>query len=424
MNNRSVDSSLWQLSNQEHVPTSTLEGDSHVDLVILGGGFTGCSAALHAAELGMTTCLLEAASVGYGGSGRNVGLVNAGLWMPPDLVEEKIGQDAGLRLNTMLGAAPDLVFELIEKHKIACEPVRNGTLHCAHSVKGLMEIDDRYSQLLRRGAPVSRLDDRQTASKTGSHQFLGALHDARAGTIQPLAYCVGLARAAQRAGAQIYTNSAAISIERKDDKWHVQTANGLVVAQAMLMATNAYHANITGVLSPNYIPVHYFQLATQPLSADEAASVLPGGQGCWDTATVMSSFRMDATGRLIVGAIGSLGHMASHIHKRWARLKLKQLYPALGSARLENAWHGRIAMTSDHLPKIVSMGPNALSIFGYSGRGIGPGTLFGATAAAFLAEGDEDVLPIRVVGSHPERFSAIKMAYYETGACVAHLAPG
>jgi len=420
MNPHSADNILWQSLCTQHVPTTNLDGDISVDLVIVGGGFTGCSAALRAAELGLDTCLLEAEFIGHGGSGRNVGLVNAGLWTPPDEVEKKLGKGPGTILNDLLAKAPDLVFNLIEKHAIKCEPLRNGTLHCAHSPGGLRDLENRFKQQRRRKAPVALLDARQTEYRTGSSLYYGALYDARAGTIQPMAYCIGLALAAQRAGARLYTHSIAKEISRQNDTWVVRTARGTVRARALLLATNGYHRQAAGVAAPHIVPAHYFQLATQPLTQTRLASILPGMEGCWDTATVMSSFRRDEAGRILIGAIGSLSHSASVIHQKWAVRKLAQLFPDLAGTPLEYAWHGRIAMTSDHLPRIVRLGPNALSIYGYSGRGIGPGTLFGACAASFLA-GKGDVLPIEPVEKHMEPFSRTRMTYYEAGACLAHL---
>ncbi len=422
MSAQRVQQNLWQATCREQVPTSAQEGQVSADLVVVGGGFTGCSAALKAAELGMRVCLLEADTMGKGGSGRNVGLVNAGLWTPPDQVEKQMGHEAGEKLNAALAGAPGLVFSLIEKHWINCEPVRNGTLHCAHSASGLKELNSRFRQLESRGAPVTMLDGPQTAARTGSPRFNGAVHDSRAGTIQPLAYCAGLARAAQQSGAMIHTNSAVTHIDRHNDAWHAHTAKGVVTAKYLLMATNAYHVDVKGIAPPAYVPIHFFQMATMPMDVDGRSGILPDLEGCWDTATVMSSFRRDEEGRLLIGAVGSLNHSAASIHRDWARKKLARLFPQLGDIPLEYAWCGRIAMTSDHLPKIVRPGPDALMIYGYSGRGIGPGTVFGSRAVSAFATGNEDLLPLRPVESHLETRIGLKAAYYETGACLAHIA--
>lgn len=412
---------LWRLTARANFAASPLDAKAVADLVIVGGGFTGCSAALHAAEQGAEVRLLEAETFGHGGSGRNVGLVNAGLWMPPDEVEGKLGPGEGARLNAVLAAAPELVFALIERHTIDCEATRAGTLHCADSATGLADLEARFRQHSARGAPVFLLDAAQTQARIGTAAYYGSLFDARAGTIQPLAYCRGLARAAQAAGASLHERSPVHEINRDGPDWLVRTARGSVRARALLLATNAYHQGATGVAAPAYVPVHYFQAATKPLSAKRLAAILPGREGCWDTAAVMSSFRLDAAGRFLIGGIGALDHAGSTAHKRWAARKIGALFPQIAGEPLEVFWFGRIAMTSDHLPKIQRLGDGAFSAFGYSGRGIGPGTVFGKALAGVLLGGAEADLPLAPIGSYSERFTQLRRIALEAGATVAHL---
>ncbi|HIP80606.1 MAG TPA: FAD-binding oxidoreductase [Kiloniellaceae bacterium] len=411
---------LWSITAGETLAAEPLEGDARADAVIVGGGFTGCSAALHLAEAGMGVRLLEAQSIGFGGSGRNVGLVNAGLWLPPEEVEQVLGQAVGGRLNAALAAGPDLVFSLIDRLGIDCEATRSGTLHCAHSQGGLDELKDRLRQLLGQGAPVELLNAEETAARTGTQAYRGALLDRRAGTIQPLAYCRGLARAARDAGAMLHERTPVVSVARSGDGWRVTAPGGSVSAGALLIAVNAYGRPMAGLTPPSYVPVHYFQIATRPLTDNLRRSVLPERQGCWDTAPVMSSFRLDAAGRLLIGAVGSLEGPGARWHRAWAERKLAALFPDVAGIDLEHAWCGRIAMTGDHLPKILRLGERGVSVFGYSGRGISPGTTFGKALAAYLVEGDERALPCEAVDAHSERLAGVKQAYYEFGASLTH----
>ncbi|WP_420347836.1 NAD(P)/FAD-dependent oxidoreductase [Pelagibius sp.] len=411
---------LWWRTAGAPLAAEPLEGNVRADAVIVGGGFTGCSAALHLAEAGMAVRLLEARSIGFGGSGRNVGLVNAGLWLPPEKVEEALGEAVGRRLNAALAAGPELVFSLIGRLGIDCEATRSGTLHCAHSQGGLDDLNDRLRQLRAQGAPVELLDAQETAARTGTPAFHGALLDRRAGTIQPLAYCRGLARAARDAGAVLHEHTPALDIARDGEAWRVTTPDGSVTAGALLVAVNAYGRPATGMPAPAYVPVHYFQIATRPLTDNLRRGVLPERQGCWDTAPVMSSFRLDAAGRLLVGAVGSLEGPGARWHRAWAERKLAALFPDLAGIDLEHAWCGRIAMTGDHLPKILRLGERGVSVFGYSGRGISPGTTFGKAVAAYLVDGNERALPCDPVDAHRERLAGVKQAYYEFGASLTH----
>nr|WP_170773852.1 FAD-binding oxidoreductase [Ruegeria lacuscaerulensis] len=414
------DQSLWLNTCREHVDSTPLTDDLTVDLVVIGGGYTGCSAALTAAQSGASVTLLEAQEIGHGGSGRNVGFANAGLWLPPDEIRTHLGAEPGNRLIELLGAAPGDVFDLIAQHGIDCEPVRNGTLHCAHSGAGFRDLENRHAQLKAAGAPVELLSTDQAGQRTGSAAFHGALFDPRAGTIQPLAYVRGLARAATQAGAQVFTHSPVLSLSHDGDVWTLTTAQGSVRAKALIQATNAYHRAMPDT-APAYVPVYYFQFATAPLSDNLRASILRGGEGAWDTGLIMTSFRLDQDGRFIIGAMGDLGHAGSSAHKAWAKRKIAALYPQLADQPLVQGWHGRIAMTSDHIPKIVRIGPNALAAHGFSGRGIGPGTVFGRQMADSLLRDAPALLPVPAVEGYRESWTGLRRAYFETGAALTHL---
>lgn len=414
---------LWEASCAEDAGAAPLDRDMNVDLAVIGGGFTGNAAALEAAKSGASVCLMEARRIGHGGSGRNVGLVNAGLWLPPEDVFAQIGEEAGTRLLSVLAEAPGRVFSLIEAHGIECEATRAGTLHCAHSPGGLKDLQNRLRQGIRLGAPLQLCDAEETARRTGAMGLHGALFDPRAGTVQPLGYCHGLARAAREAGAHLHDNTPVTGIAREGDNWVVSAGRHKVGARALLIATNAYHLGIEAPYRPEFTTVSFFQCATEPMPDAVRESVLPGGEGCWDTALVMSSFRIDRQGRLIVGGIGDLDGPGRAIHQSWARRKLRELFPRAGQLPFAHAWCGRIAMTSDHIPKILEFGPNALACFGYSGRGIAPGTAFGTAAAKALLTGSSEALPLDPIRHYSERFKAVRRAYYELGAALAHALP-
>ena len=412
--------SLWADTAPDRASYAPLRGSVAVDVVVIGGGFTGVSAAYHLAASGASVALLEARTIGFGGSGRNVGLVNAGLWTPPDEVEEKLGKATGGRLNELLARGPSAVFELIEAHQIRCEATRQGTLHCAHSPLGLRDLENRFAQQEARGAPVRLLDAAETARRTGSASYCGALWDGRAGTIQPLAYVQGLARAAEAQGAQIFEETSALTMTETANGWTIRTAKGEIRATRLVQATNAYG---TGAADDNaIIPAHFFQLATAPLPDDLRQTILSGGEGCWDTALIMSSFRLDQAGRMIFGALGNLDGFGGALHRGWATRKMTKLFPQLAGIPFEREWTGRIAMTGTHLPRIERRGRTGISIFGYSGRGISPGTLFGRAAAGWALGTGE--LPMPILDPRAEPYAAAKGLYYETGATLTHLTNG
>lgn len=409
---------LWSAASPP-AAAHPLTRDVTADVAIIGGGITGLSAALHLAQAGVRVCLLEANRIGHGGSGRNVGLVNAGLWTPPEAVIATLGSQAGTRLNRGLAEGPRLVFDLIRDLGIDCAAKRNGTLHCAHNQRGLRDLQDRFRQFAAMGAPVKLLDAAETAARTGSARYRAALWDGRAGTIQPLSYTQGLARAARAAGAEIYEDATATGVTRTGSGWQVATASGQVTAAKLIQATNAYGRS--GLPQNGFIPVHFFQLATEPLPDDLRQTILAGGEGCWDTALVMSSFRLDAEGRLLIGSLGNLQGSGGTAHRSWARRKLAQLYPQLPGLIFEHGWSGRIAMTPDHLPRVTEIGPDAISIYGYSGRGIAPGTVFGKSAVDWAIKGDRHAFPVEIRPVETVRLSRTKGLLFEVGATLTHL---
>ncbi|WP_371706365.1 NAD(P)/FAD-dependent oxidoreductase [Paracoccus sp. Arc7-R13] len=252
--------------------------DRTVDLVVVGGGFTGNSAAVEASRRGASVAVLEAETIGHGGSGRNVGLINAGLWVPPEEVIRTMGDAAGHKLMAALAEGPSRVWRLIGDLGIACEATPNGTLHLAHSAAGVRDLQDRHRQGLAMGWPLSLLDATETARRTGSRSFFGALFDPRAGTIQPLSYARGLARAARAAGAHLHDGTKVTCVQRQGDMW-VVTANGHTVrAKSLLLATNAYFNGIEMGFRPEIVAVSYFQLATAPMPARLRDSILSGAR--------------------------------------------------------------------------------------------------------------------------------------------------
>jgi glycine/D-amino acid oxidase-like deaminating enzyme len=413
---------LWELTAPPPPETAGLNGSINVDTAIVGGGYTGLSAALHLAEAGANVALLEAVEIGFGGAGRNVGLVNAGLWVMPDVLGEVLGGDYGERLLELLGDAPKLVFDLIERHRIECELERAGTLHCAIGLKGLRELEQRAAQWSRRGAPVELLNAADTAAKIGSSAYAGSLWDRRAGTIQPLAYARGLARSALNAGAKIFTRSAVTLAERIDGKWKLHTAVGHVIADRVIVATDAYATGPWSEVTTEQIHLPYFNFATQPLSDNVRASILPERQGAWDTNEVLSSFRFDRAGRLVFGSCGALRGAGVAVHRSWAKRALKKLFPQIGDVRFEAEWYGLIGMTDDHLPRFHKLAENVFGFSGYNGRGIAPGTTFGRLLALYaLGQLDEKDLPLPASLPIKPNFRSARTALYEVGAQLVHL---
>lgn len=412
-----VNNSLWNLSRHSKVEINILEEELKTDVAIIGGGFTGTSAALRLAENGVDVTLLEAEFNGFGGSGRNVGLTNAGLWSNPDEVEKAVGTPYGERLNALLAEAPSLVHQLIKDHDIECEFLRNGTLHLAHSEKGMNALRCKRDQVNARGAELELLDREETFKLTSAEKYIGSLRDKRAGTIQPLEYCHGLMQAAKKAGAKIYTGTAAIDIFNVSGMWYIKTQKGLLKAEKVLVATNAYLSKILPELKSTFTPMYYCQMATDPLTDEQLENYLPGKNGTWDTRLVMRSYRTDAAGRLIIGTIGNIFMDKAPLFSSWADKMVRETFPKVGPVEWTYKWAGRIACSSNYVPNFHELGNGLYSINGFSGRGISPGTALGREMADFMMDkikAEELPLPLKSPAKVP--FNLLREAFYETGS--------
>lgn len=427
MQNDPLSHGLWELSAPPAPPMPALAGAAQTEVAIIGAGYTGLSAALHLAEAGVSVTILEAVEAGFGGAGRNVGLVNAGMWVMPEELPRVLGPDYGHRLLAFLGDAPAEVFGLVARLGIDCQAHHNGTLHLATDAKGLAEITAREAQWRAAGAPVERLDAAATARRLGQDRgakaYRGALLDHRAGTIQPLAYARGLAQAAIATGAKIHGNSPVSTVRRDAGDWLLSTPTGASLrAKWLLPASDAYTTQVFAEIAQAQVILPYFNLSTPPLPVSLRDTLLPGREGCWDTDEVLSSFRMDDAGRMVFGSVGQLGGLAEASHRAWAGRALRRVFPQLAGIDFETGWWGRIGMTPDALPRLYVLGENALTFSGYNGRGIAPGTVFGkALARHVLGELPLEAMPLPVSQPVAARWREAKSAWYAAGAGLVHL---
>lgn len=387
--------------------SSALGRERGCEIAVVGGGFTGLSAALHAAEKGADVRVFEAGRIGGGASGRSAGLVNPGLWLAPQDVRGVLGAERAAALTGLMGDMPDYVFSLIEKHQIRCEAVRRGAIHAAHSPGGMENLRRRAGEWRRLGAPAQLLGPEQTAEKTGARGFYGGLLDKRAGTVNPAGLVRGLARAAAAAGARISAGVRVKKLTRAKGRWILGADAGEVTAGKVILAANAYTDNLCPGLRRTFTKIHYFQLATEPLGA-RAAHILKDGQGLWTTDPVMLSLRRDAAGRLIIGSMGRALGGTGGLARRWAERRLARFFPALGPVRFEHAWSGAIAMTPDRVFKIHRPDEGLYTPIGYNGRGITAGVMFGRALAELLTGGGEAALPVPVTAPRPVRARAAK----------------
>jgi glycine/D-amino acid oxidase-like deaminating enzyme len=411
---------LWEQLTPQRPVCPKLTGERTADVCVIGGGFTGLSAALRLLEGGKSVCVVEAHQVGHGGSGRNVGLVNAGTWVAPDDLEKVLGAAQAARLNTALGSAPALVFATIDKYGIDCRDTRTGNLHMAHNARGVADLRSRAAQWQRRGANLELLTGKACEDACGTDKVAAALLDHRAGTLNPMAYVSGMATNAQARGGMLFGDSPVTGLQRTDDGWKVSTAQGSVRAEKVIIASNAYTEGEWTDVKDHIFAGYYYQVASTPLSGSAQQAILPGGQGSWDTRTVLSSIRRDADGRLLLGSLGNAGHYPLWFVRRWADRIQQHYFPALGKVEWETTWTGRIGFTPDHLLRLIEPAPGLLAATGFNGRGVTTGTLIGKCFADYLLTDDTDALPVDFSPRRKVTGAGLRTLAYDTGFTLYH----
>ena len=373
--------SLWAATAAPGPDLPKLAGNLRAHVTIIGGGYTGLSAALHLAESGRDAVVLEAADIGDRASGLNGGQVIPGVKYDPDSLEEMFGPRAGARLVDTVARGPDLVFDLIRKYAIACDALRTGWIQPATSEPVLAALHARVEQWRRRGAAVEMLTRAETARLTGSSRYCGGWIDRRGGTVHPLSYVRGLARAARSQGSRIFRQSPATKLSRSGGEWRVDTPGGSVTSPTVIVATDAYSDEVVDVVRRTVVTVPSFQVATAPLPPGLLTTILPERQSASDTWHLLRYFRVDSVGRLIMGSRGVFGNPPVTAQARYQYRAVREIYPQLEGIPYEYHWGGLVAVTRDHLPRLQEVAPGLLAGFGYNGRGVAMATMMGALLA-------------------------------------------
>lgn len=403
-------SSLWSATAAEAPALDTLAAAVRADVAVIGAGYTGLSAALHLAESGRDVVVVEAVDVGERASGLNGGQVVPGVKHDPDTLEEMFGPQLGPKLVDTVARAPDLVFELIDRYGIRCDATRTGWIQPATSAATLTLLEARAGQWRRRGADVAMLSDREIARLTGSRRYSGGWIDRRGGTVQPLSYVRGLARAAQSAGARIFCRSPAGRLERTGREWRLETPAGSVTSATVILATDAYTDRLLDRLRRTLIPVPSFQVATRVLPESLRRTILPERQSASDTWHLLRYFRLDESGRLVMGSRGTFADVPLSAAARHHYRAVREIFPQLEGIGYEYHWGGLVAMTRDHLPHLHEVAPGLLAGLGYNGRGVAMATVMGRLLARWClgASPEELGFPVTSVAPIPlHRFNQL-----------------
>ncbi|OWJ76294.1 NAD(P)/FAD-dependent oxidoreductase [Haematobacter genomosp. 1] len=379
----SFPASYYAATATEREAAPPLQGSHRADVCVVGGGYTGLSAALHLAERGYSVVLLEAHRAGFGASGRNGGQVGSGQRLEQDELERRMGRDDAHRLWAIAEEAKALVRDLIARHAM---PIRfhSGVAHACRT-----EAEVRHSRTMAEKLAheygydqVEPLDHAGIRALIGSEDYVGGDIDRGAGHIHPLNFAIGLARAAEAAGVTLHENTLVTGITRGQTT-RVVTASGSVTADHVIVACNGYLGDLVPEVAARVMPINNFIVATEPLG-DAARDILAEPVAVADTRFVVNYWRLSEDNRLLFGGGESFGYRFPDVIAT-VRKPMLRVYPQLRDVRIDYAWGGTLAITMTRLPCFLRLGPNLLSASGYSGHGVAMATLAGRIMAEAVA---------------------------------------
>ena len=383
-------------------PRPPLRGKVRADVAIVGGGFTGIAAALHLAECGRHAIVVEAARIGFEASGRNGGQIHSGFNVEQGELEQEFGKPRAHGLWTVAERAKALVRAHIRDRSIACS-LHGGILVAAHDRAAADDLAAKVRHLnAQYDYDAARfLSSEETAARIGSRIYHGALEDRGGGHLDPLALVLGLAQAAEEAGAVIYEGTRALAVEPRNGGVAATCTNGEIRAQTAILACDAFMPAIAPALAPYLANIESYVVATAPVNE---AAILPRNDAVADTRRALDYYRMSDE-RQLVFAGGETTLAKARDIDALVRPRLERVFPQLRQIAITHRWSGTVGITRRRLPHFGRLAPNILFGYGYSGQGVALGTYGGKILADAVMGHDEEFALLASIPPKPFPFS-------------------
>ncbi|RLQ87232.1 NAD(P)/FAD-dependent oxidoreductase [Notoacmeibacter ruber] len=349
----------------------SLDGDQRADIAIIGGGYTGLSAALRLAGGGADVVLIDAHRFGDGASGRNGGQIGTGQRAWPTELESEIGLERSRALFRIAEEAKAELLSMADDHGFDID-YRPGQISAVHKKRWVQGYRNHAEAMAERYdyPHISFLDREETAAAIGSKRYHASIRDIGTGHIHPLKLVVGMAEAAEKSGTRLFENTPAHAIDAEGAGVRITMEHGTLHASRCLVATNAHgDAFQAEPVSPRHImPIRSFIGATGPL--DNADAILPGGEAVDDSRFMVRYFRKISGDRLMFGgreaySAKTPGDISGHIRKQIA-----EIFPDLFDVDIDHVWGGSVGITLPRLPFVRTIMPGVTSIGGFSGHGV------------------------------------------------------
>jgi gamma-glutamylputrescine oxidase len=356
-------------------PYPQLGGELDVDVVIVGGGFSGVSTAVELGERGYKVALLEANRIGWGASGRNGGQIIGGVGNNPDAFRHSIGSEGVKAVNDMGTESVDIIRERVAKYNIDCD------LKWGYCEAGLRKRHLRtYQEYAEDDGNVIFLDKSQLREYINSELYLGGYYREDWGHLHPLNLCVGEARAAESMGAKLFEFSPVTAIDYGDHPV-VHTKKGRVRANYVIICGNAYMGRLVPYLDARVLPATSCIIATEPLRDQQLAQCLPRDVAVCDSRTALDYYRLSADKRLLFGGLSNYTGLEPANVTGALKAKMDKVFPALKNVRIDYTWSGQMAVSVRRMPQLGRLDGNVLYAVGYSGHGVAPTHVMGRVLA-------------------------------------------
>lgn len=410
--------SLWASTAEPLRDFPVLSGERQADVVIIGAGYTGLSAAHHIARSGLAPVVLEANRPGWGASGRNGGVITAKFRLSFREIDAAHGRAMAQRMYEIAHESTDMVEELVSEFAISgARLTRTGQVKAAHNHVTLQAAIDEANWMKREmgDAEVRILDAREVREETGSEAFVGGVLNPGSGGIHPLNYVRGLADGVARRGVPVYQDSPVLKLRREGGGIVAETPRGAVRAKQAIIATNSYSdlTDATRHMQRTLVPFRSAIIATDTLPRNLAGRLMPTGRTYTETKRMMRWFRM-VDDRVIFGGRGAFGRQDSESAFDALRKAMIGIFPELADVPLAYKWSGLVGMTLDSVPHIGRLDDRTLFAMGYNGAGVAMSSLMGRYLAAFVrGERPEvgllDASRLKAIPLYPLREPAVRM---------------
>jgi glycine/D-amino acid oxidase-like deaminating enzyme len=380
--------SLWADTAEPLSAFPRLKGEQKADVVIIGAGYTGLSAAHHIAKCGLAPVVLEANQPGWGASGRNGGVITAKFRLSFREIDAVHGRAVARRMYEIAHESVEMVEELVSEFDITgARLTRTGQVKAAHNDATLRAAIDEAAWMTRemRDTEVRILDPHQVRDETGSGIFVGGILNPGSGGLHPLNYLRGLARGLRQRRVPIFQDSPVLTLRRDGAGVIAETPEGAVRARHAIIATNSYSdlTSATARVQRTLVPFRSALIATERLSPNLAGSLMPTGRTYTETKRMMRWFRK-VDDRVVFGGRGAFGKQDSDSAFDALRKAMVGIFPELADVAVAFKWSGLVGMTLDSVPHVGRLDDRTLYAVGYNGAGVAMSSLMGSYLAALV----------------------------------------